>query len=58
MAAYQKIKSSGPVGEKEGENIAKSFSSLNLAATKEDYDKSLNTLETSLRGLVELPSAK
>jgi hypothetical protein len=52
-SVYQKIKGTGPVGEKEGENLAKAQSALRTAATKEDYDSAMNTLETTLRGAVE-----
>jgi hypothetical protein len=52
-SVYQKIKGTGPVGEKEGENLAKAQSALRTAATKEDYDSALSTLETTLRSAVE-----
>jgi hypothetical protein len=58
VAAYQKIKGTGPVGEREGENIAKAQSALTTAANKEDYDKAISTLETSLRGAVERAERK
>ena len=53
VAAYQKIKGTGPVGEREGENIAKAQSALNTAATEKDYNTALDTLETTMRGAVE-----
>ena len=58
VAAYQKIKGTGPVGEREGENIAKAQSALNTATSQKDYDDALNTLETTLRGAVERAERK
>jgi len=58
VAAYQKIKGTGPVGEKEGENIAKAQSALSTATTLADYHKALDTLETTMRGAVERAERK
>jgi hypothetical protein len=58
VAAYQKIKGTGPVGEREGENIAKAQTALRTATTKEDYDTALDTLETTLRGATERAERK
>jgi len=58
VAAYQKIKGTGPVGEREGENIAKAQTALKTATTKEDYDTALDTLETTLRGATERAERK
>ena len=58
VAAYQKIKGTGPVGEREGENIAKAQTALRTAATQKDYDDALSTLETTMRGAVERAERK
>jgi hypothetical protein len=58
VAAYQKIKGTGPVGEREGENIAKAQSALSTATTLADYNDALATLETTLRGAVERAERK
>jgi hypothetical protein len=58
VAAYQKIRGTGQVGQKEGENVAKAQSALTTAATEKDYDAALNTLETTLRGAVERTERK
>src|SRR5207344_1038895 len=53
VAAYQKIKGTGPVGEREGENIAKAQAALTTRSTKEDYNSALDTLDNTMRGAVE-----
>ena len=53
VAAYQKIKGTGPVGQQEGENISKAQSALSTSTTIADYNSALNTLETTLRGATE-----
>jgi hypothetical protein len=58
VAAYQKIKGTGPVGEREGENIAKAQSALNTATSQKDYDDALATLENTLRGATERAERK
>jgi hypothetical protein len=58
VAAYQKIKGTGPVGEREGENIAKAQSALSTATTQKDYDDALATLENTLRGATERAERK
>ena len=58
VAAYQKIKGTGPVGEREGENIAKAQSALSTATTLKDYNDALDTLETTMRGAVERAERK
>jgi hypothetical protein len=57
-AIYQKIKGTGPVGEREGENLAKAQSALTTAGTEKAYDTALDTLETTLRGAVERTERK
>ena len=58
VAAYQKVRGTGPVGQVEGENIAKAQAALTTAATKEDYDAALNTLEGTMRGALERAERK
>jgi hypothetical protein len=58
VAIYQKVKGTGPVGEREGENLAKAQAALTTAGTEKDYDAALNTLETTLRGAVERTERK
>ena len=53
VAAYEKVKGTGPVSEKEGENFSKAYARLTTAVSKEDFNSALNDLETTLRGAVE-----
>jgi len=52
-AVYQKIKGTGPVGEREGENLAKAQAALATAGTEAGYRDALKTLESTMRGAVE-----
>jgi hypothetical protein len=53
VVAYQNLKGTGQIGEKEGENFSKAQARLSTALNKQDYDKALDDMESSLRGSVE-----
>jgi hypothetical protein len=51
--AYDKLRGTGQIGEKEGQNFAKARARLTTAATEADYDDALKDLETTVRGTLE-----